>query len=376
MYIMILLPLNQDHIFMSKIEALIFAATFIFYFSITNGTFWESDGLITYQSTQAMVEKFNFIVPCGITPQSINGNCYSQYGLFMSTAIIPFYLIGKIFSNSYFPADFFPSLTNVFITSILVVLILKYLKKITTLEYSLLGTFLFACATYVPAYTKTLYSEPLITLLLYAVIYCLVFLKHNQKTLFLAGFFLGLALLTKIAIIIFLPVIIYIFFQKKTNFKKLTVFVIPILVSVLIFFLYNFFRFGNILETGYGAIKLNYPIIIGLYLHLFSTGKSFFWYQPVLLFSLFGFKEFLKRQPALFIALGLFTLTSFLFYSIYMHPMGDLTWGTRYLYPCLGFFILGIVFFLRKSQDKLLKALFIVCLIISLLIQFSSVYLS
>ncbi len=267
-----------------KLHVCLFLFIFIFlsYFLMTGGNFWEYDSFASYKLSKNMVDRGNFQIDCFWGEKGLSGQCYSKYGVFMSVAIIPFYLLEKIFleffKSKFFYAGFFPSLANCFITALLAVLIFKYLSKMNfSKKISIAGAMLFSFATFAPVYTKTLFAEPLLALLIYLCLY-LLFFKDRVFFIFLAGLCFGLALLTKITAIIILPVLLYIIFYKKTNFKKLIIFFLPFLFSLLIFFIYNFSRFGNILNSGYSGINFNNSLFKGLYLFILSPGKSFVLY--------------------------------------------------------------------------------------------------
>lgn len=359
----------------------IFAICLIFYISITNGTFWEYDSNVVYQLSKSLGDSFSLNIDCDWGSLSNSGFCYSKYGLIMSLITLPFYLVEKIaleyFKNEYFFAGFFPSLTNSFITSLLVVLMYKMLKKMGfSIQESLVGSTLFAFFTYIPTYTKTLFSEPLTTLLIFLSFYVLLFKKDSKVNGMLVGILFGLSILTKVANFIYLPCFLIIFFYKKTSYKNIAYFMSSLLFSILLLFIYNFLRFGNVLDTGYRNVRFDYPFFKGIVLHLFSSGKGIFIYQPFVIFGLLSINK-VFRINKLFIALsGYFFLSTLLFYAVYMDPVGDWAWGDRYLYPTLFLLIPLVVYFIKYNSNSILKKLFILCIVLSLLIQIPSWYVS
>src|SRR5258708_1725239 len=116
--------------FLNNIPILLFLIFLLFYISITGGNLLGADGMAVYQTAKAIIDHGSFAMPCYWATMAPNGNCYTQYGLFMSVVIIPFYLLDKfvleILHNHYFFMGFFSSLTNTFITALIVAIIYKY----------------------------------------------------------------------------------------------------------------------------------------------------------------------------------------------------------------------------------------------------------
>ncbi len=363
-----------------KIHLLLFSVFFLFFTSITAGTFWEIDGQNVYLTTKSIVDRGHFEIECINETVRYQSNCYSKYGLFASLSLIPFYIPEKLFVEqfhlTFIPTKFFPSFSNVIFSSLLIVLLFQFLLKIGFSEkYSIIGSILFGVCTYIPVYTKTLFPEPLITLLIYGGFYSLFFSK-TQKGILISGILFGLAFLTKFGVFIFFPCIIYLMHIKKYNLKQIFLFLIPLLISLLIFFSYNFIRLGNVFDAGYRGIdSINHPFLLGLYLNTFSPGKGLFLYQPIIMLAFWGLKRFKTEQPLIFTSLLIFTLINFIFYSGFQAPTGDLTWGTRYIYPTIPFFIICLVYFLKYNRSMFLRNLFVFLIIISFFIQASAYYL-
>ena len=79
----------------------------------------------------------------------------------------------------------------------------------------------------------------------------------TSKKPFLTGLFLGLAFLSRLPTILAFPVLAFLVLNREKRedwLGVLTQFVFPVLFAIIIFGLYNFFRFGNFFETGYSLI--------------------------------------------------------------------------------------------------------------------------
>lgn len=352
------------------------------YIMITAGVFWEYDSHSVVNLTKNFVDHGKFTVDCSLGIKGLYANCYPRYGIFMSLVIIPLYLFEKIITGvlhvNYFPPNFFPGLLNAFVSAGLAVLIYQYLRKIEIgKRVSLLTTLIFGWATYVPAYTKTLFPEPLITLLVLSFFYLILFGRPTRKIYFTAGLLFGLSFLTRVTLLIVLLPVFYVFRSKKTSLKMMICFFIPCAAAAAVFFIYNQMRFGHVLMTGYQPV-FNSRILDGIYLYFFSPGKSIFLYQPVIIFSLFGMKKFFHAKKQIFIAFFLLTAVHILFFSKYTCIVkyacaaGDLAWGPRFLYPILPFFIFALAYFIKDIKHKTTAAIFSLFILFSFVIQFSS----
>ena len=111
---------------------------------------------------------------------------------------------------------------------------------------------------------------------------------------------------------------------------------------------YNYARFGNIFETGYGisnvglgdhsTFTLNiFPPILAI---LLSPGKSILVYNPVLIFSVLGLLKFWKTHQMIAIVMIAGIIGNVLFYSSFIAWAGDYSWSVRYQASLMGFLLL------------------------------------
>ncbi len=211
--------------------------------------------------------------------------------------------------------------------------------------------------------------------------------------IFLAGAIMGFGILTKIAFsILLIPIVFYVVFEIASSYLKkenkikssinkvgcdgyhskvvnlfwlrnkkflfnliitLLLFLFPIFISFFVVALYNFYRFGNVFETGYGdKVKFNVQILEGLYGLLFSSGKSVFVYSPILIIAIILFPKFLKKHKAegiLFISIFIISL---LFYSKWNSWQGGFCWGPRFLLPAIPFLVIPLCEFFEIFDEK------------------------
>jgi len=128
---------------------------------------------------------------------------------------------------------------------------------------------------------------------------------------------------------------------------------------------YNVARFGNPLESGYGAqaspSAFSTPLPVGLYGLLLSPGKGVVWFAPAILLAVAGFSEMTRsrahsseprhgaaaRNAA--VAAALVWAAGLAQYGTFQHWAGDGSWGPRYLVPLLPPAFLAVAFALEAA---------------------------
>jgi hypothetical protein len=126
---------------------------------------------------------------------------------------------------------------------------------------------------------------------------------------------------------------------------------------------YNMARFGNPLESGYGAQAsagaFSTPLPVGLYGLLLSSGKGIVWFAPAIVLAVAGIAEMVRSrahspeprhgEPArnAAIATVLVWAVGLAQYGTFQHWAGDGSWGPRYLLPLLAPAFLAVAFALE-----------------------------
>jgi hypothetical protein len=199
-------------------------------------------------------------------------------------------------------------------------------------------------------------------------------LKKNRSAV-LAGSFLGLAILTRLASVIAIPA--FVVYMALAHFRKPKDLILslarlgfPVFSFVCVIFSYNYVRFGNIFESGYDN-DFHADILLGLYGLLFSPGKSFFLYNPPVIIGLLGIGRLFKRQREIAILFGLLALTHICFYSLWGTWHGGNAWGPRFLLVILPYLILpaGFVEFSKAKWAAVLIVLGVAIQIPALLVN-------
>jgi hypothetical protein len=148
---------------------------------------------------------------------------------------------------------------------------------------------------------------------------------------------------------------------------------------------YNLARFGNPLESGYGAQAsvgaFSTPLPVGLYGLLLSSGKGVLWFAPAVVLAFAGWAEMLRPRahsseprhggPARNAALAAIATwgAGLLEFGAFQHWAGDGSWGPRYLVPLLPLAFIAVAFALEgasRARRRLAWALGIAGLLVTL----------
>jgi len=385
---------------------------FIFLLSIylitMGGHMYSSDDTTLYYTSRSIVEESNINIPLNSDTKGlvavvygIDRNFYSQYPIIQPLMAVPLFILGKLFA-SFFHPDFYEFITrfvvsmfNSIIVALTAIVLYSFLLKFYSKKVSLIVTLLFGLGTVVWPHSQTFLSEPLPTLFLLLTFYNLYKFKHNGETknFILGSIFFGFTFVTKfISVLALLTIFIYLILEnnkdgilhiKLKNLRYCIIF--TLFASPVIFFnqLYNYLIFGSFFTFGYAKGSLNgldliKPFYLGVYGLLLSTGRSIFVYSPPLLLFFFSIRQFYKKHKLEAIFLILFILAFLLFFSGLNFWHGQNSWGPRYLYYLIPFFLIPIGYCIdylinKKHGYKFLTLLFIISIFIQLL-GFSMVF--
>lgn len=142
----------------------------------------------------------------------------------------------------------------------------------------------------------------------------------------------------------------------------------PSAVGLLVILWYNDVRFGSAFATGYELDSelvrtasglerragFSTPLHVGLYGHLFSSGRSVFLYSPPLILAVFAWRRFTAVSPAARAAArAVAALAAFylLVYSTWWAWYGGFTWGNRLLLPVLPLACLPLVVLAARGRQ-------------------------
>jgi len=334
------------------------------YLLTAQGSIQTSDGMSMYLLTQSIAGRATFSIESERTDILSLGEgerYYSKYGLGQPVLAVPLYLTGmsvaKVFGiPKRFTTLFTVSLFNPIVSSLVCfVLFLCALEIGLTQRIALFLSCAYGISTTAWHYSQDFMSEPLTTLFLLGAFYfALKALSGSHRHYLYSGCAAGCAFLVRPASLVAIPCyLIYIIVKKrgKESAKKLlkgaSFFLGGFIPFLFMYFVYNFLRFGSIVETGYGQ-GFTTPLWVGVVGHLFTPGKSIFLYNPILIIAVIGFYEFIKVKPYEALLVALVFLAHLLLYSKWEVWMGGMCWGSRFLMVTFPYLVLSSGFLLSK----------------------------
>lgn len=353
-----------------------------------------------------------------------NGKTYSPTGLGFSLAYLPSVVITDIVYKFYniSPPTHFPlesdwlifllaSFTNSFFAALLgVILFIYFITLKLKRKHALLMSFCSLFATNLFVYAK--HSAAHMMFISFLVLSFLLIKKYSisrKKTLlFFSAISYGIVMITyNQTFILSLPVFgIYylILIKPKLNLdsfikilKNILIFLLGLAPFIVIYFWFEINRAEpsiNMVTASFYSFYLKdilfrlpiWVFVEGLYGQLFSPGRSFFLYSPLVLIILFfWFKIRAQIKPELIIFLLLSIIYIFFFSSQYAYRQsdqvyaelwhGESSWGPRYLTPLIpfGMLIVGSIFVQLSKKQKIL--VFLPLAILGLYVEILGVFM-
>jgi len=218
----------------------------------------------------------------------------------------------------------------------------------------LLASAVFGAGTLWWPYSGTFFSEPLATVLVLA---SLELLLRGRAAPGAAGIVLGLATLTHLTSILFVP-----FFgllvpgleRRPWRWIGLLRFSVGLAGPLILLGLYNVVRFGDPLETGRG-IGLAYAQwrlpLQGMRDLIASPGKGLLFYSPIVLLGVATWPILRRTRPRLALAIAMAAVGRWVFIGARSDWHGGFALGPRYLVPLLPLLLLPLVSWLDAEEE-------------------------
>ena len=305
---------------------------------------------------------------------------------------IPFYCVGKIVAFVLPVSVQFKSLLvkaivstmNAFFGALLAVVFFRLCRKYSSVRTSLFLTLTLCFGTFLFPYLKTISRDVQLALCLTGSVYFLFSFtgetkqkKTENKKILYAGVFSALGFLVKMVFLLnvfFLSgYVLYLSWRNIEKVKLIALYAFPLIASFLIFFLYNYLRFGNIFETGYhGGTSFTTPLYYGLYGLLLSSGKGFILFAPITIILLWCSKIYFEKHKAEAVLVFSILIANVVLYAKYVAWAGDGSWGPRYLVSIIPLALVPIAIYL-EHVSKFVYRIAITLAIVGFFIQVGGV---
>jgi hypothetical protein len=138
--------------------------------------------------------------------------------------------------------------------------------------------------------------------------------------------------------------------------------------------LWNYVRYGNLRETGYGGETFATPLALGLYGQLFSAGKGVFFYNPILVVALFGWPGLWRARTAEASTALAIVVVGLVTYAKFWNWAGDASWGPRFLVTVLPFATLPLAWVPWSSWGVVARTTAVAIAVLSIWVQMLGVF--
>lgn len=360
-----------------KNKILYFFLAFLIFLFLPTTKFDSIDGLMYLTTAKSVVYEGDFSVEEKVPSlrQGTDGKFYSVGGLGWTLALVIPIWINKTIGGGIENVEFAASFTNPFLAFCLLIVLSKLYYLISkNKKVSLIIAFIVVFTTNLLPLAKHSFAHMLSILAVSTAVYFGLKYSQTKKTrdLILSGVFSGLLGISYnysfvlISFSLFLILII----QKSLNKKIILNWLLGAIPFIIILFSYNYFRFGNILESGYG-INLNTgdnllkaSFFDGVWGILLSSGKSLWVYSPILIYSFYlAINNFKKNWVDLLFLIIL--VVNVLFYSRLPFWSGETSYGPRYFSIIIPFG--GLV--LARHWERVNKKILLFLVVIGLWVQ-------
>jgi hypothetical protein len=368
-----------------------------------SGSFHSSDGQAMFSVTESLVRRSDYDINqirwMGLQQGTFgpDGNLYCRKGLATSLLAIPLVSMGMVVP--FWGLVQSGMLFNVIVTALTGVLVFLYVRR---LGYSpstgLISGLVFGLGTMAWPYAKYFFSEPSSALSLLGAAYFLLQLASlgkedtGLKPALLSGFFLGLAIATRFANAVLVPIFLaalLLYLLRKdgtsswatarlspsrllsTTWREVCAFLLPLLMWGIIMAAYNYLRFGSPLTTGYlPEESFSASWARGILGQLISPGRGIIFYCPILVALIPALPSFFRRHRLKAVFLLLISLSYLLLYGKWFMWHGGYAWGPRFLVPVIPLLVImlaPLIELLRGKWRGVFWALFALSMMVQIL---------
>lgn len=336
-------PARSQHQRQRLIGLLLGGGLFAFYIAVQYGDFHGWDGRTMANVAHNLLEHGRPVVTQDVSwwvPQGEHGT--SPFGIGMSLILLPLWAVQRAISPDH---AFWLTVANPVITAVTAVVVYRIGLALRWRAVSAAAAALaFGLLTMAPVYSIELFSEPAVGLCLAVALLGLVCWRP-----WMVGAAAGAAVLlrpdslvTVVPLLAAVPLFVPWRRLAETWRAWLPAVAAPIALATGWTLFYNQYRFGSPFDFGrYGHI-FNNPFLDGVQRQLLSSGKGFFWYDPILLAALPGLVLLCRRSRGvtLFVAAALAVRVAF--FARWDFPDGSVAWGPRFLLPACPLLALGV----------------------------------
>jgi hypothetical protein len=281
---------------------------------------------------------------------------YMVYNPGQTITFIPIYFIANLVSSNEVNAYYFSAFCVSFLNYMVHALCAFTLFKISLLlgvgrNQAYLASMFFGLTSYSFVFAQSTYEHHFEMFFILLSVYFAIKKDANHAGL-LSGLMISLGLVFRTTTILAVPAIMLLQKDNKERLKAS----MSLTIGVAFVFLYNYYRFGNPLETGYSLAwplahsdKFVFWSFFGFpeafFGFLFSPGKGLLFFSTTIIIAFWGIKTFWKKQRLMFYSVLLISATYLIVFSLNFAWHGSIwSYGPRYILPIIPFFYLPIIY--------------------------------
>jgi 4-amino-4-deoxy-L-arabinose transferase-like glycosyltransferase len=290
-----------------------------------------------------------------VTMLSPTGDIYTKKSPLMVALMVPFVWLGL--RLPWWSTVQAVLLLGPLIATLTAVLLGRLIWSMSSRRVAVLAMLLFAFTTMALPYAQTVFSEPLAALGLLLAVAGLGLGREELEEErpytphypLLAGLGLTLAVGSNAVYAVLVPVwglwLLRRWPQREKWPAMLATFAAPLLLLAAGLLLYNWQRFGHLLETGYHFAPdqegFTTPLWWGVLGLTLSPARGLIWYAPPILLGLWGLPQSYRRRPLLTQLILLVVLFHLLAFGTWWEWWGGYAWGPRFLLPLIPLLLLA-----------------------------------
>jgi hypothetical protein len=309
----------------------VFVTSVLLFFSQGNITD-EADGRSMYEVTKSIVERYSLTIPERYGFLGLEGKFYASHGFGLPLlSLLPYTTIRVLARFSGFGESLVVAAVAScmpVITGLIAVAIYRLARRLgAEPRPAILVAIGSVFGTYLLAYSKEFFSEPLATLFLVLAIDAAV-----ARRPVLSGSMAAAAAVTRPQFFSFAPILVWCFWRedgRATAVKS----AIPLCVGLLVALGYNIARFGDPTQFGYPGLGFTTPLLRGLTGVLFHPDKTVLLFSPVIVLVPFGLYHIHQiNRTAFWLLFGNLLMTTIIS-TKWIGWEGGWVWGPRTLMP-------------------------------------------
>lgn len=301
---------------------------------------YSVDGNSTVGLAESLVSHFSIVLSpefSGIIGRG--GHLYSMWYPLLSFVAVPFVLVGMALAHwLHLPMHFVSAVCALTLSALLTgattaLVALVAVRLGANWRSAWLAAIAYAFGTIALCYAHCFYCEPLLAFVTVAAIW-LAMSEVRRRVLWIAVC-AALSVLAKPTGVVLGPIVSVYFLLKRRSRTEIIIPTLGTAAGLLLYGIYNFARFGNLLNFGppnFFAFRYFSAGLAGL---LFSPGRGFVWYcLPVVLFIV-ALPLAIRRakfETAMILAVFLCYLGM---HACWKYWQGGWSWGPRFILPGL-----------------------------------------